>query len=85
MWQLVLRTLRRSISGAELWNGNRERSIRDQFSRDPAKSIVRWSWRTYAPTKAEYSKLLQDPRFAHVSFVRLQSRRGIRRFLRSVG
>jgi adenylate kinase family enzyme len=84
MWQLVLRTLRRSISGTELWNGNRERSIRDQFNRDPAKSIVLWSWRTYAPTKAEYSRAVDDPRFSNVRFVRLRSRRVIKRFLRSV-
>lgn len=84
MWQLVRRTLRRSISGVELWNGNRERSIRDQFSRDLSKSIVRWSWHTYAPTKAEYARLMRDPLLTHVQFVRLRSRPAVRRFVRSV-
>jgi hypothetical protein len=76
--------VRRRISGVELWNGNHERSLRDQFSRDPAKSKVLWSWRTYAPTKREYSQELNDLKFSHVDFVRLRSRSKIRRFLRSV-
>jgi adenylate kinase family enzyme len=84
MWQLVRRTLRRTLSGEELWNGNHERPLRNQFSRDPAKSIILWSWRTYAPTKAEYSNLVNDPRFSHVGFVRLRSRGQIKSLLRSV-
>jgi adenylate kinase family enzyme len=84
MWQLLLRTVRRIASGVELWNGNREGSIRDQLSRDPARSILLWSWRTYAPTKREYGQAVEDPEFAHLRFVRLRSRRQLKRFLRSV-
>ena len=81
MWQLLRRTVRRTISGVELWNGNRERPFRDQLSRDPAKSILLWAWRTYAPTKQEYGQLVNDPRFSQVHFIRLTSRRQLRRFL----
>lgn len=84
MWQLVRRTIRRTSSGVELWNGNHERPLRDQLSRDPAKSILLWSWRTYAPTKREYSKAMRDPQFAHLDFVRLRTRRQIKRYLNSV-
>ncbi|GAA3545046.1 hypothetical protein GCM10022235_10960 [Kribbella ginsengisoli] len=83
MWQLVRRTVWRIASGVELWNGNREGSLRDQFSRDPARSILLWSWRTYGPTKAEYGLAMQDPEFTQLRFVRLRSRREIDRFLRS--
>jgi adenylate kinase family enzyme len=83
IWQLVLRTARRIVSGGELWNGNRERSLRDQLSRDPAKSILLWSWRTYGPTKAEYELAMQRPEFARLRFVRLSSRRQIKRYLRT--
>ncbi|MEV6284856.1 AAA family ATPase [Kribbella sp. NPDC051770] len=79
MWQLVLRTVRRTLSGVELWNGNRERPLRDQLSRDPARSIVLWAWRTYAPTKREYERLSGDPAVARV--IRLRARREVRRFL----
>lgn len=74
-WQLLRRTVRRTISGAELWNGNRERSLRDQLSRDPSKSILSWSWRTHTPTKREYSQAVNSPRFSHVRFIRVRSRR----------
>lgn len=84
MWQLVLRTVRRIVSGVELWNGNREGSLRDQLSRDPARSILLWSWRTYGPTKAEYGLAMRNPELAHLRFERLRSRREIKRFLRSV-
>jgi adenylate kinase family enzyme len=84
MWQLLRRTVRRTVSGVELWNGNRERPLRDQFSRNPAKSIILWAWRTYAPTKREYSQAVSNPRFSHVHFIRLRSRSQIKRFLQSV-
>jgi hypothetical protein len=82
--QLLRRTIRRSITGVELWNGNRERSLRDQLSRDPAKSILLWSWRTYKPTKREYAEAMNDPQYAQLTFVRLKSRRQTRKFLQSV-
>lgn len=84
MWQLLRRTVRRTISGVELWNGNRERPFRDQVSRGPAKSILLWSWRTYTPTKREYSQAVNNPMFSHVRFVRLGSRRQIKRFLQTI-
>jgi adenylate kinase family enzyme len=82
MWQLVRRTLRRTATGVELWNGNRERPLRDQLSRDPSRSIVLWAWRTYGPTKREYEEIDQTA-FPRVRFIRLRSRRQVRRFLAS--
>lgn len=51
-WQLCKRTLRRTKSGEELWNGNRE-TWRQLFSRD---SMLVWgitSWRQTARTTRE--------------------------------
>ncbi|GAA1512257.1 AAA family ATPase [Kribbella lupini] len=81
MWQLVLRTVRRTVTGVELWNGNRERPLRDQLSRDPSRSILLWAWRTYGPTKREYEAVDQAA-FPRARFIRLRSRRQVRRFLR---
>lgn len=47
MTRIVKRTLRRAISHAELWNGNRE-SLRNLISRDPERNIVLWTWNTHA-------------------------------------
>lgn len=46
MRRVVRRTLRRRIRREELWNGNREPSLRTVFT-DP-DHIVRWAWRTHA-------------------------------------
>lgn len=43
MRQLIPRTLRRGITGTELWNGNREQ-LRNVVRWDPAQSVIRWSW-----------------------------------------
>ncbi|GAB3819625.1 AAA family ATPase [Kribbella italica] len=80
MWQLILRTLRRTATGVELWNGNRERPLRDQLSGDPSRSIVVWAWRTYGPSKREYEAVDQAA-FPQAQFIRLRSRRQVRRFL----
>ncbi|MHB8378499.1 MAG: P-loop NTPase family protein [Acidimicrobiales bacterium] len=44
--RLLRRTIRRSLSGEELWNGNRE-SLRHLFSLDPELNVVLWSWKTH--------------------------------------
>lgn len=81
MWQLIRRTVRRTATGVELWNGNRERPLRDQLSCDPSRSILLWAWRTYGPTKREYEAVDQSE-YPQARFIRLRSRRQVRRFLR---
>lgn len=81
MRQLGWRTIRRSVTRVELWNGNRERAIRDQLSLARNKSILLWSWTTYRTTKAQYTAAIDDAKFSHITFVRLKSRREITRFL----
>ena len=81
MGQLVLRTVRRTLTRAELWNGNRERPLRDQLSFDPRRSILAWSWTDYGRTRVQYAQAMDDPTFSQVRFVRIRSRREIRRFL----
>ncbi len=43
MARMVRRTLTRTLTHAELWNGNRER-WRDVLAWDPKRSIIRWAW-----------------------------------------
>src|SRR6266540_2542235 len=69
-WRLFRRSLRRSLSREELWNGNRER-LRDQFfSRD---SLFLWVLQSYRRHRAEYPALLGRPEHAHLKLVRLRS------------
>jgi adenylate kinase family enzyme len=80
MRQLAWRTLRRVTFREELWNGNRER-WKNFFSLDPEKSVISWAWHKHAEYHIRYAAAASDPANAHMRFVRLASRRDIRRFL----
>jgi adenylate kinase family enzyme len=74
MRQLLRRTLRRMVSGAELWNGNRER-WQNLFRLDPEESILVWAWTKHASYRQRYLTAMDDPVNAHLRFIRLRSRR----------
>ncbi|MEV4358218.1 hypothetical protein [Nonomuraea sp. NPDC049625] len=77
MRQLLVRTLRRMATGAELWNGNRE-SFR--FLLDKDESIIRWAWTKHAVYRERYRRAAADPANAHLTFVRVASRADAERF-----
>jgi adenylate kinase family enzyme len=78
--QIVTRTLRRAITRAELWNGNRE-PITSLFRRDPDRSIIRWAWTQHAKYHRRFTAASSDPTYAHLSFVRIGSRADVHRLL----
>lgn len=69
--RLLRRTVRRVVTGEELWNGNRER-LRNAFGRD---SIILWALTTYRPRRREYPELFGHPEYAHLRPIRLRSPR----------
>lgn len=76
--QLLARTVGRAWTREPLWHGNRE-SFRLSFaSRD---SILLWALRTHHRCRGFYQRLIVDPRAAHVTVVRLRSRREVNRWL----
>lgn len=70
MRQLIARTMRRMATGAELWNGNRERWVY-LFRRD--ESIILWAWTHHRTYRERYSAAQADPANAHLAFVRLRT------------
>jgi adenylate kinase family enzyme len=84
MRQVIWRTVRRVASRQELWNGNRE-GWRNFFSWDPEQSIISWAWHKHAEDQARYRAAANDPANAHLRFVRLTSRKNVRRFLDQAG
>jgi adenylate kinase family enzyme len=70
MRKLVARTLRRMVTRAELWNGNRE-SFRFLFNRE--ESILLWAWTSHHRLRSRYQAAQADPANAHLSFVRLRT------------
>jgi len=70
MRRLAVRTLRRMVTGAELWNGNRER-LSFLFSRE--ESVLLWAWTSHHKLRSRYEAAQADPANTHLSFVRLRT------------
>ncbi|WP_238010092.1 shikimate kinase [Dactylosporangium sp. AC04546] len=84
MRQLLFRTLRRGLTGAELWNGNREH-LRNLLNTDPEESILRWAWAKHETYGTRYRTASADPRWSALTFVRVASRADARRLLERAG
>lgn len=74
MSQLLARTLRRGVTGEELWAGNRER-LGNLLRLDPMQNILLWSVTNHAKNRRRYRGAPADPRWAGLTFVRARSRR----------
>lgn len=72
--QIVWRTARRAALRMELWNGNRERWT-NFFSRNPEESIIMWAWHRHSVYRNRYAAASADPQWAHLRFIRIESRR----------
>ena len=83
MSQVTARTLGRGILRRELWNGNRER-LSNALSLDPSKSMIVWSWTSFQPVGDRYGQAMNDPRWEHLTFIRLHSKRDERELLEAV-
>ncbi|MEE8601723.1 adenylate kinase [Euzebya tangerina] len=69
MRRLVPRTARRMIMQEPLWNGNRERP-RSLLHTTPEENILLWAWTTHGRRPAQFTAEEQDPRWAHITFLR---------------
>lgn len=78
--QVTWRTLKRGFLRQELWNGNREQ-LKNLFRWDPHKSIIRWSWTSYASVRDRYQSAMSDPRWQELAFTRLRSPDQMRHFV----
>jgi adenylate kinase family enzyme len=76
MRRVAGRTGRRLLTRQELWNGNRE-EVRNVLSWDPGDSIVRWAWTHHGRYVEQYEHALADPRWQHLTFVRLTTPRAV--------
>ncbi len=71
MRQLLARTLRRMVTRAELWNGNRE-PLSNLFRLDPEQSILAWAWTNHRRYRARYLAAQADPANSDLTFVRVR-------------
>ena len=84
MVRMIRRTLRRTLTGEELWNGNRE-PLSNLWSLKPEKSIIVWTATRHGVYHRRYMEAARDPRWARLCFVRLRSQAEIERFWAGVG
>jgi hypothetical protein len=80
MARTIGRTLRRTMTQEELWNGNRE-PLSNLWSFKPEKSIIAWTATHHGCYRRRYAEAERDPRWADLDFVHLRSRRDVERFV----
>ncbi len=83
MARTIRRTLRRTITGEELWNGNKE-PLSNLWSLNPEKSIIAWTATRHRTYRRNYSEAEHDPRWSRLHFVRLRSQGQADAFLEGV-
>lgn len=82
MAALLARTIRRSFTREELWDTGNTEKITNLFSLDPNENIAMWSWTNHHKNRQRYgARAAADPD----RWVRLRSRRAVKRFLESLG
>jgi adenylate kinase family enzyme len=68
--RLLKRSIPRAYSRQELWNGNHETFRGLFFKRD---SLFLWLLHSYPHQKKFYPKLVAEPPYSHLAFIRLRS------------
>ncbi|MEQ8457500.1 MAG: hypothetical protein RLO52_13735 [Sandaracinaceae bacterium] len=80
MRSLLRRTLRRLVTREVLYNGNRE-PWSNLYSLDPERSVLAWSFTRHHAYRAEFLARIDDPRWAHLRWIRVRDRRELERLL----
>lgn len=81
-WRAVKRTFLRGILRQELWHGNKESLYAGFFTKD---GIPYWVIKTYKRRKINNQKIIQDPQYAHIKFLRFTSPRQAQTWLDNLG
>ncbi|MDZ7678189.1 MAG: hypothetical protein U5K29_06535 [Acidimicrobiales bacterium] len=84
MRQIVVRTVRRTVTREELWNGNRE-PLSNLWRWDPERSVIRWAWTRHHALRRRYLEAMADERWAHLDFVRVRSHVEADRWVQHLG
>jgi len=79
----IRRTVRRTLTREELWNGNRE-PYSNLWSLNPEKSIIAWTATRHGKYRQRYADAALSPEWGHLRFVRLRSQREADGFLSGV-
>lgn len=81
LWRLFWRTLRRSLSGVELWSGNRETLRKAFLSRE---SLLLYALQTHRRRQRGHIDLFAGSQYAGVQKIQIASPRAAQRWLESL-
>jgi adenylate kinase family enzyme len=81
MWRVVRRTVRRCMTGEELWAGNVETWRLSFFDRE---SVIVWAWTTWRKGRHIYPKLLRSPAYKGIRKYRFNSPEQTREWLNQI-
>jgi adenylate kinase family enzyme len=81
LWQLLHRTVRRSVSQELLWGTNVERLWPQFFSKD---SLFLWALNTYKKHKKVYEGLLSSTEYKHIKTFHLNNPNSTKEWLRNL-
>ncbi len=77
LWTVLVRCIRRSWgryrSQELLWGTNRERFWEHMMFWSPEKSLITYTIRHHRSRRSRFETAMHDPRWSHVSFVRLRT------------
>lgn len=77
------RSLKRSITREELWNGNREHWT-NLVHPKPEVNMVMSTWGRFEQIRSQYESDSRSPEWTHLTWIHLQHQRDIDEFVRSL-
>ena len=80
MRRLIARTLRRGITREELWNGNKE-NLLDNLKIFSNESVIGYSLKNHWRRRRTFTRLFEQPEYAHIQKLRFQSPRATNEWL----
>jgi adenylate kinase family enzyme len=81
LYQSLKRSIKRIVSRKEVWEGtgNKETFYRTFLSKE---SVIWWMIQNYKKTQKNYIKIMNDPKYNHIKFIRLRSLYEIELFIK---
>lgn len=83
MRRVTARSIKRSATREELWNGNTE-SWTNLIHPNPKINIIAWTWTRYAHTRRRYEAAQAKPDWSNRTWIRLRSQREIDSFVETL-
>ena len=81
LYRAFTRTIARSVTGRELFSGNKESLRKAFFSKD---SILLWVLTTYFPRRKRYREIFESGEYPHLNFIEFRRSRDVEKFLKKL-